>query len=88
MDLYTPPNMLPRTIVTAIGKDTSEKMAESMIFFFRSMQIFQRITIGKQITVKSALVSNVAAASFLTEKIRDDVDGARHRERNVGSSQR
>ena len=46
MDLYIPPNMLPRTIVIAIVKPTSRNKPVSKNFFRRLMEIFQQMTTG------------------------------------------
>ena len=48
--LYTPPNTLPRTIVTAIVSATKPKVHVRMIFFRMLMRTFHRITIGKHMT--------------------------------------
>ena len=47
---YTPPKMLPRTMVAAIVKRTRENTPERRIFFVRLTRTFHRITMGKTMT--------------------------------------
>jgi hypothetical protein len=80
--------MLPLTIVTAMVKDTSEKIPKSMIFFFRSICTFQRMTIGKHMTVRISICSSVLLSiDPLTQCVRDDIHDAGSFEDVVGLPQ-